>query len=885
MSLADTEEKGIPGVLGKDEKLAASVPCSVYGVLLDARRIEDPFYRDNELKTTGIADHDFCFEKRFTLPERAEEADRLVLSCGCLDTLADLTLDGTPVGSADDMFRTWEYDITETVMAGGAGAEHVLRIVLHSPTKYIAAENAKIPTGGSQEAMVGYPHLRKAACMFGWDWGPRLPDEGILRDVSILAVSRARIRDTAFVQKHEVTGTGVHGNSVARVRLTARLHIEWMRGLLSDDTVKAALLVTAPNGRSYTGETQQLDALSSAQALLYGRGSVMEASVEIDDPQLWWPNGYGAQPLYKVCVLLLDAQSGSELDRSECRIGLRTVTVNTDPRPAEGFGNNEKFDPRLKGQKQDDLPGRNFAFEVNGLQIFTMGADYIPEDSLFARRSRKNSEQLLRSAAECHMNSIRIWGGGWFPDDCFYDLCDELGLLVWQDMMFACASYELDGHFEENIRQEIRDNVRRLRHHACIALWCGNNEMEAQTIDGAWHPSQKQYYDYLKIFEYIIPSVLREEDPVTFYWPSSPSSGGNFLEPQAENTGDVHYWGVWHGNEPFTAYRSHHYRFLSEFGFQSFPCLQTVESFTEPEDRNVYSRVMEMHQRNTAANGKMMNYMSQTFLYPRDFEELLYCSQLLQAEAIRYGVEHFRRFRGTCMGTVVWQLNDIWPVASWAGIDWYGRWKALQYAEKRMFEPVHISCEEHGEPDQKPYPNTQPQPVDFSADLHVANETGAPVHGTVVWTLRRPDSSPALYPGTAKQVAGRQDLEVPAYGGAWADHIDLNGVIDQERGDQMELHLEFSFVSDGQEISRGTALFCAPKHYRFADPCLHLSAEAGQLTVTAEAFAKAVAISSEDGDLRLEDNFFDMEKGTRTVRITGTAPAGAYRVRSLKVSG
>ena len=271
--------------------------------------------------------------------------------------------------------------------------------------------------------------------------------------------------------------------------------------------------------------------------------------------------------------------------------------------------------------------------------------------------------------------------------------------------MFACSSYELDKAFEKTVREELTQVVRRLRHHACLALWCGNNEIESQTLDNAWLPSKKQIGDYTRLFEYIIPEIVKKEDPQSFYWPSSPSSGGNFDNPWDENRGDTHYWDVWHGDKPFTAYRNYRFRYVSEFGFQSFPCMKTVETYTEPEDRNIFSRVMEMHQRNPAANGKIMNYLSQTYLYPKDFESLLYASQLLQMDSIRYGVEHFRRYRGRCMGTIVWQLNDIWPVASWASIDYYGRWKALHYAEKKMFAPVMISCEEIGELDQGSRPD------------------------------------------------------------------------------------------------------------------------------------------------------------------------------------
>jgi beta-mannosidase len=326
-----------------------------------------------------------------------------------------------------------------------------------------------------------------------------------------------------------------------------------------------------------------------------------------------------------------------------------------------------------------------------------MGADYIPIDNLFGRINENRTRKLLQDCVAANHNTIRVWGGGYYPDDYFYDICDELGLIVWQDFMFACAVYELDDDFEANIRQEITENVIRIRHHASLAIWCGNNEMEMQMIEEYFKPSPKQMMDYIKIFEYIIPGIVKELNPQTFYWPSSPSSGGNYHETRNFNRGNTHYWDVWHYYKPFSEYRKFFFRYASEFGFQSFPCLKTIESFTEKGDHNIFSRVMEMHQRNKAANGKILNYIADNYLYPKDFDHLIYTSQLLQADAIRYGVEHWRRNRGRCMGATVWQLNDIWPVASWSSIDYFGRWKALHYSEKRFFAPIMISCEEVGE--------------------------------------------------------------------------------------------------------------------------------------------------------------------------------------------
>ncbi len=781
-------EKGIP----------VQIPGSVYSALLAGSYIPDPYYRDNELQILPLMDNDFTFSDTFMAEKKAGEYDSVLLRFEGIDTLADIFLNDIFLGSTCNMHRTYEFDIAESLREG----ENTLRVELHSPTRYIKEENEKVYTGGSWDAMEGFPHLRKAHCMFGWDWGPRLPDAGIFREVSLLYITKSRFDSVYITQEHEE----------GRVTLDFDVALELFT---EEDNTSIEVIVTDPEGRTYVP----------------AEGSDPEDyHIVITDPKLWWPRGYGEQPLYQVKLTLFSGD-GTVLDTYERRIGLRTLTVNTDK----------------------DEWGECFAHEVNGVKIFAMGADYIPEDNLFSRINKERTRKLLSDAAAVNHNSIRVWGGGYYPDDYFFDICDELGLLVWQDFMFACASYELDDDFERNITAEIRDNVRRLRHHACLALWCGNNEMETQTLDKAWKPSIKQKYDYIKIFEYIIPHILQEEDPVTFYWPSSPSSGGNYDDPWDENRGDTHYWAVWHGNKPFTDYRNYHFRYLSEFGFQSFPCMQTVETFTEPQDRNIFSRVMEMHQRNTSANGKIMNYLSATYLYPKDFDQLLYASQLLQADAIRYGVEHFRRNRGRCMGAVVWQLNDIWPVASWASIDYYGRWKALHYAEKRMFAPVMISCEETGELSERPFCVSEPHPILVKARLHVANETMQEVKGTVKWKVCLPDSSVLLERG--------QELTVPALDGVWLDQIDL------EDFEERKIHISYAFIVNGEVVSENSCLFTAPKHYFFEDPRLSVRAEGNKVTVRAEKYAKNVMIENADGSLKLSDNFFDMEAGEKTVEV------------------
>jgi len=525
-----------------------------------------------------------------------------------------------------------------------------------------------------------------------------------------------------------------------------------------------------------------------------------------------------------------------------------------------------------------DQWGEEFCHVVNGVKVFAMGADYIPEDNILSRVTPERTRRLLEDAALANMNTVRVWGGGYYPSDEFYDICDEMGILVWQDLMYACAFYDLTPDFERSIRRETEDNVRRLRHHASLALICGNNEMEMfmgyandALTQGRPDFGPKQRFhvtDYVKMFEGILPEIVKRLAPQTFWWPASPSSGGCFDNPNDPSRGDVHYWDVWHGEKPFTEYRKFIFRYASEFGFQSFPCLKTVEAFTEPQDRNVFSRIMERHQRNASANGKIMAYMAKTFRYPSSFDHLLYASQLLQAEAIRYGVEHWRRHRGRCMGAIIWQLNDCWPVASWSSIDYYGRWKALHYAAKRFFAPVMISCEEEGELSQNPKINEyRAEPIERSIRLNVANETCEPVTGTVHWALRTAD-------GTIVR-EGSEDLTVPALSACWLDKLCF---------DDASLtghYVSFRFAVNGETVSEGTAIFCAPKHFDFLDPQLTARAEGDEIVVQARAFARQVWIESDDPDMLLSDNAFDMNgDGEKRVRIL-RGKAENLRVRSV----
>ena len=786
----------------------AIVPGTVYTDLLRNGNMENPYWKDNEDAICSLMEKDYEYQCTFQ-GEETSELSSVFLRFEGLDTVADIYLNNVHLGNAESMHHIWEYSVKDILLSG----ENTLKVVFHSPLKFIAEAYKKYGNIGNDDTYEGFMHLRKAHYMFGWDWGAHLPDAGIFRPVFLCSVSHGRIDSVYIRQQHEEN------------KCTLKFKGDCIRETPGE--YQWRVLVTAPDGQKY--ET----ALSAE-----GEGQLV-----IEDPELWWPNGLGDQPLYQVEAQIL--YEGNVEDTWKKRIGLRTMTM----------------------QRKKDQYGESFAHEVNGKAFFAMGADYIPEEHLLGRRCEEKTRRLLEDCRLANFNVIRVWGGGFYPDDWFFDICDELGLVVWQDFMFACSVYELTPEFEANIRKEFADNIKRLRHHASLGLWCGNNEMEMFVDERCWVTKASEVRDYLFMYERIIPEVLGEYDPETFYWPASPSSGGSFDNPNDPDRGDVHYWKVWHGNRPFSEYRKHFFRYASEFGFQALPSKKTIETFTDdPDDWNLFSYIMEKHQRNYGANGKIMNYMQQTYRYPGDFDTVIYASQLLQADAIRYGVEHFRRNRGRCMGAVYWQLNDCWPVISWSSIDYTGRWKALHYYAKRFFAPVMISCQEESWLTQEANMNRQHFQFEKSIHLNVTNETLGDKEILVKWYVRN----------AAAEILREEQamIQVPALESVWLPKEELPEI------DVFTQYVSFEAWENGKCISEGTVIFSYPKYFRYENPELSCKVEGNQITVSSPVYAKSVEILNEQEDLVLSDNYFDLNGDSRTVEILRGKPEG-LKLRSV----
>lgn len=623
----------------------AIVPGDVYSDLIDAEVIDRPFFRDNERRYQWVSEEKWIYRREFSVPDTILEKSVQRIVFEGLDTFASINLNGVCLGTTENMFRRYEYDVTGLLRLDG----NILRIVFDSPVNKARSIGEqlsfKIPYTGEAEWVATHTCrnlIRKCQCQAGWDWGPAFLTSGVWKDVSLVGFDAARIRRVKTVQFH-------NGGKV---------------------TVKAFVQLDLASPGTYTLSMEIGGKTIVKEFSLDPGNSEAMTELTLNQPALWWPRGYGDQNLHSLRITLHHEQT--LIDEQTLRVGFRQIELVQEP----------------------DEFGEAFYFRINGVPIFLKGYNWIPASIFPSRLKRDDYSTLLQDAALAHCNLLRVWGGGIYEHSDFYDLCDELGLLVWQDFMFACAMYPWDDAFLANVSEEAIDQIWRLSPHPSLLMWCGNNECE-QALD--WYPESRVHRDqfltgYHKLFIDTLGRIAHNESPDRPYWPSSPTNGsGIYGDPNDSTRGDVHYWEVWHGGKRFQSYLSVLPRMSTEYGFQSVPSLDTLEAAMEPSDLNISSSMMDYHQRSAIGNRAMVEHMMYEYRLPTSFKDFVYLSQVQQAMAMKVATEHWRRIKPRNMGTIIWQLNDIWPGNSWSALEYGGKWKVLHSFAQRFFAPVLFS--------------------------------------------------------------------------------------------------------------------------------------------------------------------------------------------------
>jgi beta-mannosidase len=785
--------------------LPATVPGDVHLDLLANKKIPDPFFRDNESKLQWIENESWEYRLTFNVTPSLLARSNIDLVFDGLDAAAVVYVNDVEVFAAYNMFRIWHVPVKSQLHAGS----NQLRVVFPSPIKS-AAEVAASDPWQPKTGTAPKTYIRKAAYEYGWDWGPTFVTSGIWRPVQLEAWNKVRIADFA-----------IHQRDVSRevAHLDAEVEIE------------AATAGSAKVNVHYTDAGKPM--LLTRTVAVHSGNNIVDIPIEIDNPKRWYPAGYGDQPLYEFTAQVgTGAQVG---DEKKVKAGLRSIVLD----------------------RHLDKWGRSFQLVVNGIPVFAKGADVIPFDSFPNRVTTADYRRILESARDANMNMIRHWGGGYYETDEFYQICDELGIMVWQDFQFGNDWQPGTYSFKLNIEAEAEDQVRRLRNHPSIVVWCGNNETEAALNwgDRAKLPPDvkfQMWQDYLTEFSGILTRVVARLDSETPYWPSSPSADYEAITPSF-HSGDDHIWDVWHGRVPFSTYETHKTRFVTEYGFQSFPEMKTIEAFTQPEDRtSIFTPVMLAHQKNNEGNSIIHDYLLRDYPEPKDFPSFLYVSQVLQAEGIKIGAEYFRRSRPETMGSIFWQLNDCWPVASWSSIDYYGRWKALQYYARRFYAPILVS----------------PHVEDGSLKVYIVSDKTEAHSATLRVRLMDFDGKVLLEDNHTVEVTPLSSIV----------YLDwpLKKITDAGAADTSHVFVVADLSAGGTSLSRNLVYLAPTKEVQLKPAALKVetSGTSGsyKIRVSSPVLARDVYLSFGDLDTKLSDNYVDILP-SETIEITATSAA------------
>ena len=809
----------------------ATVPGVVHTDLMDNKIIEDPFFRLNERGMQWIDKEDWIYQTTFQLTPEMMGRENIDLIFKGLDTYADVYLNEKKILEANNMFREWKTSIKPDLKPG----ENVLKIYFHSPIKVdipkwdalpyqYEAGNDQSENGGVFNKKVSV-FARKAGYHYGWDWGPRLVTSGIWRPVYVEAWDNARINDV-FIRQPEV--------SKSRASLIGEVEI------LADKEIDQAnvTITEAASGRVLAGQTVSLQKGINKISLPFS----------IKSPKLWWSNGLGEPHLYSFRTDLTVNNQTSDAWTEE--VGLRSLKIINRP----------------------DKDGKTFYVELNGIPVFAKGANYIPQDNFLPRVTPGQYEKTILDAANANMNMLRIWGGGTYESDLFYQLCDRYGILVWQDFMFACSLYPAEGELLENIRQEAIDNVKRLRNHACIALWCGNNECNDAWFNWGWQKrykaqnpeyEQKIWKQFNDQYNVTLPQVVEEYAPESFYWPSSPFArydGGS-----DDRNGDRHYWEVWHGKKPIEMYNKERSRFFSEYGFQSFPEFESVKRYApRQEDWDIYSEIMMSHQRGGMhANELIETYLLNEYRKPRNFEAFLYMNHVLQGDAIKTAIEAHRRDMPYCMGTLFWQHNDCWPVASWASRDYYGRWKAQHYFARKAYRDILVSpiADEDGQLKVQ-IVSDRHKACNGRLEVKVMKLTGEVLNSYKRNVIVDANSSKALF------------------------SVPLDEALKGVRKEDVFIHA-VRLTAKGNSNYTNNYFLVKQKEVNYPKAQLATSVqpiEGGfEVTLSSDNFARAVFIATGDANSSFSDNYFDILPGSSVkVEVYTDLPLATFE-KQLKV--
>ncbi|HLJ27958.1 MAG TPA: glycoside hydrolase family 2 protein [Candidatus Angelobacter sp.] len=810
----------------------AQVPGVIQTDLLRNSLIPEPFYQDNEARLQWIGRLDWEYRTTFNVEATTLARRHVDLLFDGLDTFAEVYLNDQLILKADNMFRHWRVPAKALLKPGANNLRIVFRSAVESMLPYVESLPYILPAistvnGGNENNIPTAPYTRKAPYQYGWDWGPRFVTEGIWQPVRLESWDALRI-ESFHIHQNKIT--------LETASLNAELEIESVEPASVSITYSHDDLNSAPIKDG--SQTVQLDA---------GMNQI-SFPIHIASPKLWYPLGYGSQGRYHFAVSIKDRKETEA--QADLKTGLRSVELRRVP---------------------DDW-GKSFAFVINGIQVFAKGADVIPFDSFPPRVTPARHREILEAARDAHMNMVREWGGGYYESDDFYDICDELGILVWQEFAFGGDMVPPDLPFQQTVREEAVEQIKRLRDHPSIVIWCGNNEVETgwfhwgerQTFKESISPAVRErlWQGYVILFADVLKSAVRQyADPVP-YWPSSP--GADFEEPpDSFRNGDMHYWGVWHAQAPKEDYLQQFPRFMSEFGFQSFPEMRTIQSFAKPEDLDIRSVVMQSHQRNKGGNERILTYMLREYSEPKDFASFVYLSQVQQAEIIKIGAEHLRRQRPRTMGSLYWQLNDCWPVASWSSIDYYGRWKALQYYARRFYDDLLIS----------PYVH------DNKVDVFVVSDKLQPISGVIHYRMLDFTGHTLL----------DQTLQVQLPPQSSASYLLLDQSDLAQKGDPRQTFLVFDLEVGGQRVSRNLIFQDVTHNLKLPvapriETTITGSGPTYQVTLRSSELARNVYLSLGDLDARLSDNYFDLLPGEpQTITIKSASTQDQLK-RAMKIT-